>query len=46
MLPAFPDVKLVLGSFLIINISSAALAVYVALLLAAVVLKALANLLE
>ena len=32
MLPAFPDVKLVLGGFLIINISSAALAVCLALL--------------
>ena len=45
MLPAFPDVKLVLGSFLIINISSTALAVYLALLLAPI-LTAVANLLE
>ena len=46
MLPAIPDVQLVLSSFLTINISSTALAVYLALLAAPIVLRGLSNLLE
>ena len=41
MIPVFPDLQLVLGSFLMINIFSTALA-----LPALLVLRALANLLE